>query len=106
MVKLICYHRYANNPNLKYNSREKIEINTNGYTILMSEAYDLICGAIAGCVSRTSTAPLELKKLQLQCTSKLPKKLSYLSLVTELWQSNNLIYKVNRKAVQNTSHNF
>ena len=32
----------------------------------MSDLYNLICGAIAGCVSRTSTAPLELKKLQMQ----------------------------------------
>lgn len=32
----------------------------------MSETYDLICGAIAGAASRTATAPLELKKLQLQ----------------------------------------
>ena len=32
----------------------------------MSESYNLFCGAVAGAVSRTFTAPLELKKLQLQ----------------------------------------
>lgn len=66
MSKVLWYHRFTNDPSLKNNSREKIQINTNIYTMVMSEVYDLICGAIAGCVSRTSTAPLELKKLQLQ----------------------------------------
>ena len=32
----------------------------------MTELYNLFCGAIAGAASRTFTAPLELKKLQLQ----------------------------------------
>ena len=32
----------------------------------MSDIYNLICGAISGAVSRTFTAPLELKKLQMQ----------------------------------------
>ena len=32
----------------------------------MGEVYNLFCGAIAGAASRTFTAPLELKKLQLQ----------------------------------------
>jgi len=32
----------------------------------MTEKYDLFCGAFAGIVSRTFTAPLELRKLQLQ----------------------------------------
>ena len=32
----------------------------------MSDIYNLICGAVSGAVSRTFTAPLELKKLQMQ----------------------------------------
>ena len=32
----------------------------------MGDLYNLFCGAVAGAVSRTATAPLELKKLQMQ----------------------------------------
>ena len=33
------------------------------FYIIMSDIYNLICGAVSGAVSRTFTAPLELKKL-------------------------------------------